>query len=95
MDESGSNETRVLPEHNQKQSSFNNNTSNPTQLVRFLHNRKRTSKVGGNAAFVPEMKTVNKSTSKSSPAFYGTLEHIRSLKSLLTPEDKSLPKKVR
>ncbi len=95
MDESDSDETRVLPKQNQKQSSFDNNTSNRAELARLLLSRKPTSKGGGDAAFVHEMKNVDESASKCSPAFYGTLEHIRSLKSSLTPEDKSLPKKVR
>jgi hypothetical protein len=90
MDESGSDEIRVLPAK-----TFNNNTFNRAQLVPFPLSRKRTSKGDSNAAFVYEMETVDESTSKSSPTFYGTLEHIRSLKSSLTPEDKSLPKKVR
>jgi len=95
MDDSRPDKTRVLPEKTPKQSSFSTNAANPARPIRFLIDRKRAARAKSNAAFVQEMETVPESTSHAPLTKYGYLEHIQSLKSSLTPEDKSLPKKVR
>ncbi len=95
MDDSSPNEIRVLPEKPEKESSLNSNNSNPARPIRFLVNRRRTRKGNSNAAVTQEMETVKESTSSTLLTNYGYLKHIQSLKPLFTPEDKSLPKKVR
>jgi hypothetical protein len=95
MGDSSPDEIRVLPEKTQKQSSFSNNNPNPARPIRFLINRRRTRKGNSNAAFTQEMETVEEPTSSTPLTNYGYLQHIQSLKPLLTSEDKSLPKKVR
>ncbi len=95
MDDSGSDKTRVLPEKTRKRSSFSNNAPNPARPIRFLIDRQRAARANSNVAFVQEMDSVHESTSHASSTNYGYLEHIQSLKSTLTPEDKSLSKKVR
>jgi hypothetical protein len=97
MSDSISHETRVLPEKTRKRSSFSNTIPNPARPIRFLTSRKRDLRSNSNAAFVQEMETVDELTSSSapSPSDYGYLKHIQSFKPLCTPDDKSLPKKVR
>jgi len=95
MDDSGPDETRVLPEKNRKRSSFSITTVNPARPIRFLTSRHRASRGNSNVAFVQEMETIDESKSSAPSTTYGYLAHIQSLKSLMTPEDKSLPKKVR
>jgi len=95
MDDSGPDEIQVLPEKNRKRSSFSSNTTNPARPIRFLTRRHRANRGNSNAAFVQEMETIDEPKSSVPSTTYGYLAHIQSLKSLMTPEDKSLPKKVR
>jgi hypothetical protein len=95
MDDSSTNEVRVVPEKTRKQSSLSSNNSNAPRPIRFLINRRRTTRGNSNAAFAQEMETVEDSTSSTALTDYGYLKHIQSLKPLFIPEDKSLPKKVR
>ncbi len=95
MDDSKHDETRVIPDKTRKRSSFANNAPNPARPMRFLINRQRTARGNSNVAFVHEMETVEEPKSNLPGTTYGYLEHIRSLKPALTPDDKSLPKKVR
>ena len=80
---------------NRKGSSFSGNIPNPARPMRFLLSRQRASRGNSNAAFAQEMETVKERSSDPPPTSYGYLEHIRSLKSEMEAEDKSLPKKVR
>jgi hypothetical protein len=95
MDDSGPDEIRVLPEKHPKQSSFIKNIANPVRPIRFLTSRQRTSRDNSNVAFAKEMETFDELKSSAPSTNYGYLSHIQSLKSLMTSEDKSLPKKVR
>ncbi len=95
MDDSNTNEVRVLPEKTRKQPSFRSSSLNPARPIRFLLNRRRTTRGNSNAAFSKEMETVDESTPSTPLTNYGYLKHIQSLKPLFIPEDKSLPKKVR
>jgi hypothetical protein len=95
MDDSGRDDIQVLPEKTRKRSAFDNRTLNPARPIHFLAARRRTRNGNGNVAFVHEMKTTDESTSSAPSTTYGYLEHIQSLKPLFTPDDKSLPKKVR
>ncbi len=95
MDDSRPDKTRVLPEKTQKPSSFSSNAANPARPIRFLIDRQRAARAKSNVAFVQEMETVPESTSHASSTNYGYLEHIQSLKSSLTPDKKSLPRKVK
>ena len=79
----------------QKRSSFDANVLNPSRPIRFLMNRSRLGRQRGTVAAEKEMETIDERTSYAPATHYGYLEHIRSLKPLLTPQDKSLPKKVR
>ena len=64
--------------------------------MRFLINhRSRIEERKGNVTAFQEMKAVDEQTSHPPPTLYGYLAHIQSLKPLLTPQDKSLPKNVR
>jgi hypothetical protein len=89
------NEKSTLPDAGRKRSSFSSNAPNPARPMRFLINRQRAERGSSNAAFAQEMEAIDEAQPRSPPTTYGYLEHIRSLKSTLTPEDKSLPKKVR
>ncbi|CAF0868500.1 unnamed protein product [Adineta steineri] len=97
MSDSKDDEIRVLPERSRKRSSFSSNPPNPARPVRFLMNRRQASRSKSNAAFVHEMETVEEpdTTEHAPPTTYGYLEHIQSIKPLMTPDDKKLPKKVR
>jgi len=95
MDDSGPDEIQVLPEENPKPSSFSSNTVHPTRTIRFLTSRQRALRGNTNATFAKEMETFDESTSSVPPTNYGYLAHIQSLKSSMTPDDKSLPRKVR
>ncbi len=95
MDDSGPDEIRVFPEKNPTPLTFSSNTVNPVRPIRFLISRQRKKRGNSNAALAQEMETVKESISSVPSITYGYLPHIQSLKSLMTPEDKSLPKKVR
>lgn len=58
-------------------------------------NRSRIARQKDIDAAEQEMRENDEKSSHSPPTSYGYLEHIQSLKPLLTPQDKSLPKKVR
>jgi hypothetical protein len=88
-------EKSTLPDASLKQSSFSSNAPNPARPMRFLISRQRAERGSNNAAFAQEMEAIDEAQTHPPPTTYGYLEHIRSLKSKLTPEDKSLPKKVR
>ncbi len=88
-------ETRVLLDKTQEPSSSSSNIPNTIRSINFRTNPQGTSGERSNDAFVKEMDTVEKPTSSDRPANYGYLEHIQSLKSSLTPENKPLSKKVR
>jgi len=95
MDGSGPDNIRVIPQNTRKRSSFVGNNPNPDRPMRYVLGHHRTSRGSSNAAFAHEMNTIDEQTSSAPPTTYGYLEHIQSLKSSMTPEDKSLPKKVR
>jgi hypothetical protein len=95
MDNLGHDEIQVLPEKNRKRSSFGNDTANPARPIRFLIGRQRAKRGNSNVAIVQEMETFDESKSSVPSTTYGYLAHIQSLKSSMTPEDKSLPTKVR
>ncbi len=95
MDDSESDETRVLPKKTGKPSSFSGDAAHPTRLIRSITNRQRAARANSTVPFVQKMDTIDKFASTTRPTNYGYLEHIKSLKSSITPEDKSLPKKVR
>jgi hypothetical protein len=95
MGDSQPDETRVLPKKTLKRSSFCTVVPNPARPMRYLISRRRLAKENSSIAIPEEMETLDKSTSHPSATTYGYLEHIQSLKPKLTPEDKSLPKKVR
>ncbi|CAF4136440.1 unnamed protein product, partial [Adineta steineri] len=95
--DSKNDEVRVLPEEIQKQSSFNNNLPNPSRPVRFLLSRRQASRTKSTVGLIHEVDTVEEpeTTKLAPPKTYGYLEHIQSFKPLMTPDDKSLPRKVR
>ncbi len=95
MDDSTPDKTRVLPEKTQKPSSFSGDAPNPARPIRFLINRQRAARANSIVPIVQKMDTIDDLVSTTRPTNYGYLEHIQSLKSSLTPEDKSLTKKVR
>jgi hypothetical protein len=96
MDGSGPDNVRVIPQNTPKRSFFRDNNSNPNRPMRFvISHHRRVSKRNSNAAFADEMDTIDEQTSSAPSTTYGYLEHIQSLKSSMTPEGKSLPKKVR
>ncbi|CAF4158299.1 unnamed protein product, partial [Adineta steineri] len=97
MSDSKNDEVRVLPEEIQKQSSFNNNLPNPSRPVRFLLSRRQASRTKSTVGLIHEVDTVEEpeTTKLAPPKTYGYLEHIQSFKPLMTPDDKSLPRKVR
>jgi len=95
MDDSESDETRVLPKKTGKRSSLSGDAAHPARPIRFLINRQRAARAHSTVPFVQKMDTIDKFASITRPTNYGYLEHIQSLKSSITPEDKSLPKKVR
>ncbi len=89
------NETQVLPETTRKRSSFSSAAADPSRPIRFLSTHKRARRAHNNAAFVQELETAEESTPAAPPTTYGYLANIQSFKLLCTPDDKSLPKKVR
>jgi hypothetical protein len=95
MNDKELNETQVLPAKNRKRSSFSNAPADPSRPIRFLSSRKRSGRANSNAAFVQELETAEESTPTAPPTAYGYLAHIQSFKPFCTPDDKSLPKKVR
>lgn len=95
MDESGTDEIKVLPEKTQKRSTSDNDIPNPSRPVRFLISRQRASRGNSNVAFAQEAEMVDELTSHRPPTKYGYLEHIQSLKSGLVPDDKSISKKAK
>jgi len=88
-------ERKKLIDKTQQPSSSNGNAPNPYQSIPLLTSTPAISSANTNGDFVQEMDSINKSISSSRPANYGYLEHIQSIKPLLTPEDKSKKKKVR
>ena len=95
MEKATHDQTPVVPKTDRKQSSFGNSAPNPSRPMRFLMNRARARREKETAEADQEMKTVDEKTAHSPSTTYGYLAHIQSLKPLLTPQDKSLPKKVR
>jgi hypothetical protein len=89
------NETQVLPESTRISSLFNSQSADRSRPVRFLLSRKRSRRANSKVALVQELETVEESTPAAPPTTYGYLAHIQSFKPFCTPDDKSLPKKVR
>jgi hypothetical protein len=98
MEGTDSDDIKVLPAQSQRRSSLSSNAVHPSRPIRFLTGRKlrkQEARSNSNAAFVQEMDTVDEPTAASPSSDYGYLGHIQSFKPKLTPDDKSLPKKVR
>ncbi len=95
MSGSEADETRVLLDKTQKPLSSISTIPDPVRPMHFLTSSSGASSTHSNGAYIQEMDTVDKSKSSNRPNNYGYLEHIQSLKSSFTPEDKSLSKKVR
>jgi hypothetical protein len=95
MSDSEADETRLLLDGTQNPSSSSNNIPDSIRPIDFLTSSQGASGGRSNDTFVKEMDTIEKATSPPRPANYGYLEHIQSLKSSFTPEEKSLSKKVR
>jgi hypothetical protein len=89
------NETQVLPEITPKPSLFGSQTADRSRPFRFLLSRKRYARANSNAAFVHELETAEEPTPAAPLTTYGYLANIQSFKPFCTPDDKSLPKKVR
>jgi hypothetical protein len=88
-------ETKVLPHKSQKRPPSPGSDLDPARRVRFLTSRPKASRASSNAAFAEEMENVEEPASPIHPSEYGYLPHIQSFKPSLTPDDKSLPQKVR
>jgi hypothetical protein len=95
MDDSECDKKQVLPDTSQKRSSFISHAPNPARPMRFLMSRRRAARGKSNVAFAQDMDIINEPKSNAPATTYGYLAHIRSLKPKFTPDDKSLPKKVR
>jgi hypothetical protein len=95
MNDKELNETQVSPQSTPKPSLFSGQPANRSRPIRFLLSRKRSARANSNVALVQELETVEEPTPAAPPTTYGYLAHIRSFKPFCTPDDKSLPKKVR
>ncbi len=95
MNDNELNETQVLPESTRIPSLSSGQPADRSRTIRFLLSRKRSARANSNAALVQELETVEESTPAAPPTTYGYLAHIQSFKPVCTPDDKSLPKKVR
>lgn len=73
-----------------------NNSMDSTEFtVLFVHDARRSSSVNMEDNSVKEVDASNGSALSRSQSKYGYLEHIQSYKQFCTPDDKSLPEKVR
>jgi hypothetical protein len=88
-------ETQGLLDKTRQPSTSSDNTPSLIRSILSLATGQGPSGPNNNGAFVQEMDTIDKSTSSTRPTNYGYLEHIQSLKSSLTPDKKSLPRKVK
>ena len=86
---------QVLPENSQARVSLDRATS-PVRTIRWLADHyRRSSRVNNEIAIIKPVESSDDPSSPVSPTEYGYLQNIQSYKALCTPDDKSLPKKVR
>ncbi len=90
-----SDEKQGLLDKNQQSTFSNDNIPDPIRSILPLTNDQEPSGSNSNDAFIQEVDDVDKPTIPVRPANYGYLDHIQSLKPLLTADDKSLSKKVK
>lgn len=98
MNTTQSNDSETTPRKPQKKSSFSSAAPNPSRPVRYLVHARRQNRSKSNVAFVEEETDQIDETETEPPrqeTNYGSLAHIQSIKPSFTPDDKSLPKKVR
>lgn len=89
-------ETKKLLNETKQSLSSNDSPNNQYQSISIPTSTQATSGLNTNDALAQDnMDNTNIPISSSHPENYGYLEHIQSLKPLLTPDDKSLKKKVK
>jgi hypothetical protein len=88
-------EKQGLLDKNHQPTSSNDNIPDPLRSILPLTNNQETSGPNSNDAFVQDVDDVDKPTTPARPDNYGYLEHLQSLKPLLTADDKALSKKVK